>query len=125
MKHSFQDTLDSIRARTQEKVAASQPGGVESTVSTELRTLAAVLRKVAEAPDALTYNELYAVQSGRFPVSVAPQARTFEGPGAELRKLAHALRSYEHAQGLRKVAQARDLHLAAQGLTILRDLSGS
>lgn len=120
-RYTFLDTLNEIEKRAQaEPVQAPAPGGAGG----DLRGLAGELRKLAEAPEPLTYEELYAVRSGAFALPDVPGAPSGEGPGAPLRKLAHDLRVADRAIAEAKVAQANDILKATGGLSLLRERLG-
>jgi hypothetical protein len=124
-RYTFLDTLNEIEKRAHALGPAPSRGERIKTTSGDLRALADDLRKLGESTDELTYEELYAVQSGSFAVPDPSQEPPDEGPGASLRKLAHELRRLDRDQSLAKVARAKDLLIATGGLTILRERLGS
>lgn len=120
-RYTFVDTLNEIESRVRGATPAPGTGPQAQGASAPLRGLAGDLRKLAEAHQPLTYEELYAVRSGAFELPEAPHEPSGEGAGAPLRKLAYDLRLADRALAEEKVAQANDLLLAASGLTLLRD----
>jgi hypothetical protein len=124
-RYTFLDTLNEIEERAHALGPTPSRGEHTKTASGDLRALADDLRKLGEDADELTYEDLYAVQSGSFAVPDASQEPSNEGPGAPLRKLAHELRLLDRNQSLAKVARAKDLLIATGGLTILRERLGS
>lgn len=124
MRYTFVDTLHEIEARVAQRPPMSGDGGVK-TASMEMRKLAEDIRKLGESAQDLTYEELYAVQSGTFAVPDSPSAPDSKGAGDPLRKLAHDLRVLDRAEALTKVARANDILAATRALTLLRERLGS
>lgn len=122
-RYSYLDTLREIEGRTVKTAEAREKDPCEVRVDLALHKVAHLLRSIPQDDSAVSYDDVYQYgvrnESPGFHGNLTPPSEV--GRGASLRKVAHELRILDRSLMLQKAAQAKDIAIAAHGLTLLRD----